>query len=485
MPSLVWSIASRFSPYGLCCLTVLAGCATALPLPKVAAPELVERVDVVPPVPVSTFAVLLGLNLRVLEPLLTDLLNTELPLRQADWTRVTGDGANPQVETRMQAKVDKLKLTVKGHVLQVQARFAYWGKARAQLATPFGKAWLSRGTDWGTEKHPGTVTLTLALTPSLSRAYALTTHSSLARVSFEAPPGDALCGKIVIKVCVPREQAAKEVHAALKRTIEEVSPQLLVELDRRLARETDVAAALALALGTLEHATPAPDGTWLKLTVEEIALGELTGKGARAGVPLELRMRTLFGSQEPDVVRELPERKDPQGVATDLTFDAALSFAQLSQSLSSGLSGVRDGPFRLSTLTVLGVSKSSGKLLMSLDLLRESEQLTLYAEAQPVLEGDRLVLSGVQLTEGSRRALSQLALHERVLIAALSKQASSTLTTLVTPHLEAVRAKVQTPLLLFGTLTLRFEGTPVIEGLRYAQQGLVVRVHGPARSELQ
>ena len=466
------------------CLMVLSACAKPLPLPQVAAPEIVERIDVVPPLPVSTFAVALGLDLRLLEPLLTDLLNTELPLRQADWTRVTEEGANPQVETRMQARVEKLKLGVKGNAVRIKARIAYWGEARAQLATPFGKAWLSRGTDWGTKKQPGSVLLTLTLEPKLSRAFGLSTHTTLERVSFEAPAGDALCGKIVIKVCVPREQAAKQVHAALKRAIEGASPQLLAEVDRRVARQSDVAGAVARALRTLEHATPSLDETWLKLTVSEVALGDVGGTEVRATLPLELSLRPQFGAQQPDVERTLPARSYPQGLLTQWVFDAPLPFQQVSQAMSQALTGIALQSFRVRKLEVLGVSKASGRLAFSLNMVRDQEELTVYAEADPVLQGDRLLLSAVQLTDSSRRALEPLELDQAALVAAVSQRGSLVLSEFGRRYLQALRGKLQAPLVLFGNLDLSFEGPPTFDTLRFARAGLVVRVHGRARSEL-
>ncbi len=466
-------------------VAVCAAC-VQLPLPKLPVPALVERRDKTPPLPVSTFALALGMDLSLLEPLLTELLNSELPLRQADWTRVTGDGANPQVDTRMQARVAKLKLGMKDGVLRIQARVAYWGKARAQLATPFGKAWLSRGTAWGTETSPGSVLVTLALTPTLSPTFALTTRITLEQVSFTAPAGDALCGRIVIKVCVPRAQAATEVHAQLKRAIEATSPQLLAELDRRVARATDVRSLLARTLRALAHATPSIEGSSLRLAVEEVAMGALGGQGARASLPLELQLRVLFDGAEPDVARELPTRRDPQGLSTDLTFDMAVSFDRLARDLSKALTGFTQDDFRVNKLDVLGVDKLSGRLVLALSLAREQGELTVYLEAEPKLRGDRLVLSsGVRFTTGSRAALRQVQLDESALLAEFAKDQGLALRTLGDEYLEAVRVKLQAPLVLFGSLSLRSEGVPTFSDLRHARQGLVVRMHARAHSELR
>jgi hypothetical protein len=436
-----------------------------------------ERVDPVPELPASTLSFGLSVDLSQLEPAFIDVLNTELPLRQTDWTRVTAAGANPEVETRMQARVEAATLSVEKGALRVAATVAYWGKARAQVKTPFGKAWLTRGTDWGTERQPGRAHLELELTPQLDAALRLSAKSRLTGLRFEAPAGGPLCGRVVIEVCVSREQAAKQVHAQLERAVRASAPSLLREVDRRLVREVDVAGVVRMGLSALERPSPGFDGQPLTFEIERVSVGALAGRGKRAQVPVQLVFRPRVGGPA-FATRPVLQGSTSLTPTSALTFDTQLSFAQLARVCATARPGEVVPPNAVEAVTILGASPDSDALLLELSVRRNEGSHALYAVATPSVDRSTLSLKEAQLTQPSRAAAKALRLDERDLAAFVQRRCAVDLGLLARQHLDVIEQKLAAPLILFATPRLSFRLPPTFEAPRFGADALVLRVSG-------
>lgn len=456
----------------------LLGCATRGPtaLPTVPQPAVAARVDPVPPVALSRLALPLELELGWLLPLVNQAAQKELKLEQADWTRVTAEGANPEVETRMQAALGQLGVSVGKGVVRVEVPVAYWGKVRAHASTPFGSVWLSKGTDWGTREAPGQVILDAELRPRIDGAFELTTRTSLAGVRFQAPKGDKLCTTTLVRICVSREDAAARVHAELEREIRKAAPRLLETVDARIAERVDLRKFVAHALSEL--ATPSGTES-LALRVEELALGPITGKGTLLRMTVELAFRvSAGGSAEKTEKVPLPPKGELRGVSSDLSYDLVVPFADLSELWTQQLGGSTVAGWSVAGCEVLGVDEGGPALVVALRLERgepAKQSLRVFAHVAAEPRAATLQLTSVRLSPESSAALAALAIPPEQVEAVLQQRAAFPLAEPAARQLAQIGHRLSALTLGLTPVALT-PGETRYQALGVARQGLLFRV---------
>jgi hypothetical protein len=453
----------------------LLGCASRAPtapptaLPSVPQPAVQARTDAAPPVPLSRLALPLELELAWLLPLVGQAVQKDLKLEQADWTRVTASGANPEVDTRMQAALGELGVSVGKGVVRIEVPVAYWGKVRARASTPFGSVWLTKGTEWGTREAPGQVILDVELRPRIDGAFELTTSSSLAGVRFQAPKGDKLCTTTLVRICISREDAAARVHAELEREIRKTAPKLLATVDARITERVDLRSFVGKALAGLA----APSGTeQLAVRVEELAVGPITGKGTRLRVNVELAFRVSSGgaAEKPP---KLPPKAELRGISSELSYDFGVSFAELSARWSEQLAGSAVADWSIARCEVLGPAATEAEgaaLLVALSLERHAQTLRVFARVVVEPQAAALQLTSVRLSAESSAALAALEVPPEGVESLLKERAARPLDAYAARQLAQVEQKL-------GALTLGL--SPVALRLGHAEyQALGVAGHG-------
>lgn len=421
------------------------------------------------------------LDLSWLLPMLSEVVQKELRLAQSEWTRVTAENANPEVETRMQAEVGALRVVVREGSVRVELPVAYFGKVRARAKTPFGSVWLSKGTDWGTREAPGLVVLEIEVRPSISRNFALSTKSTLLGVRFSAPKGEKLCTTTFVRVCISRDEAASRVHAELEREIRKVSPMLLRVVDARIGEQGHALHAF-LTHAVSEMAEPL-GAEQLRLSVDAFALGPVGGKDTRLRLDAELGFRASLFTPAPKQ-SVVPPKGELRGGSNELSYDAVLTFLELGQAWTQKLGQAAVRNVSVVGCEVLGSAQDGAALVLSLSLSRDEQTLKVFAHAELEQQGSALRLSKLAFTSESRAALDAMGVDEAELATLVKKAATASLADAATVQLKRIEQKLGALTLALTPLELKLEGAHY-EAVRPVFKALLVRVRAKPRVSLR
>lgn len=449
------------------------------PLPQVPKPAITERVDARAELPVSRLHLPLQTDLASYEPLLAEVLREHLTLRQKNWTRVTGPGVEPAVETLMEGRVEAPTLRVEGGAVRIDVTVSYWGEVRAQAKTRFGSMWLSRGTVWGTETNPGRIRLRLFVKPEVDAQFRLRTTTQLASVKLEAPTFDQVCTDTIIRVCISHERAVKYVHGQLDREIKKRARPLLAALDKEVTKRVDLRGALTIAHRALS--TPAAPGH-LWLGVERLGLGPLRGEGRVARLELELVFRPHWHAEPAAKPKSLPPKAPLTQAPNALTFDLILPFRELTKTLAQAAPSMRGERYRLMRIEALGASGGAG-LALALELDTKRGTHAIYVAAEPRVEGDALVFADARLSTDSQKLLDALDIDGDAFTAQFEQHAKVPLDTHARRQASDLQKRLALITLTFDAVALELE-EPRYSDVWFAKEALAVRVSSGAKTSI-
>jgi hypothetical protein len=450
-----------------------------LSLPPVPRPVVSERVDAAKPLPPSRLLVPLETDVSSYEPTLGEVLRESIVLYQEDWTRVSAPKDNLEVDTLIEARVGDPELRMDDNTALVQIPLTYWGKVRASARTRFGRIWLTKGVNWGTEKNPARVTLGISVKPAIDEYFRLRTKSKLAKLVLKAPKFARLCTSGRIRICLSQANTEKLVHGLVERRIRESATTFLGTLDRRVQQEADLRSALEVAVRVLGQ--PAGDDR-LSLSIDRMALSPLSGSGRRARLDLELLFQPRFGSAQSQY-RPVPKRTPLSKQPGFLAFDTEVSFRELSMLLGQSATGLASSGLTVSAVEVLGAAQESEGVVVLLTAVLNERTHLLYLLARPTADQGYLRFEGTRPTEPTASLLKALDIDAAALVSAFEAQSRVPLRPFADRKVASLQNRLALLTLAFAAVSLEFVA-PEFGAVSYAKTGLRVRVQGEGRAQL-
>jgi hypothetical protein len=464
---------------------VAAACAatTSLPprsnvLPSVPRPAIVTREDKPEPLPQSRLMVPLETDLSSYEPLLAEVLREHLVLYQDSWTKVSQPKANPEVETRMEARLDAPTLRIEGQSVHVEVPIRYWGELRSKARTPFGSLWLTRGTHWGNARNPGKITLAVSVKPEIDKAWRLRTKSKLDSLTLTAPRFETLCTTTGVRICLARAQAEKLVHTVLEGELRRRIALMLSALDQRIQQRIDLRTAVEMGFRALS--TPAgKEQLWL--AIDGMGMTALHGQNQMAQLDLELLFRPSWQDRR-GRRPTLPARGNPSKRENNIDFDLELHFAELSTALTQASAGTKLGAFDVTRFEALGPGNADG-LILALTASNAQATHTVYLNAQPRADQGWLRFEQLTLSKPSLALLSELDIDAQPLLAELEKRAQLPLLPLAQRRLGDLQNRLALLTLAFGAVSLELT-EPTFGAVGFARDALSLRVSSRVRAQV-
>jgi hypothetical protein len=448
-------------------------------LPTVVRPAIVERLELLKPLPASRLVVPLEADVSRYESVLGDVLRENISLSQDDWTPASAPKDPLEVETLIEARLGDPELRMQDNTVLVQVPLTYWGKLRVRARTRFGRIWLTKGANWGTEKNPGRIMLAVQMKATIDEYFRLRTKSKLATLKLKAPRFAKLCTSGGLRVCLSGAQAEKLVHALIERRIRESSVSFLTNLDQRVTQEADLRGAIETAVRVF--AQPAGDDR-LALRIERLSLAPLQGSGRRVRLEMELQFQARFGSTKSQA-RPVPRRTALSKQPGFLAFDTDVSFRELSVLLAHAMPDISGGGVQVDRLEVLGAAAESEGLVIFLSSVIGGHTYSLYLVGRPTTEQGYLRFENTRPTPSTAQLLGALELDAGALVRRVEDQARVPLR----PFADRKEASLQNRLALltlaFAAVSLEFV-TPEFGAVSYFPTGLSVRVQGEGRASV-
>lgn len=200
------------------------------------APEL-DKQPLPPPQPPLS---VLSASARVpARPYLRKLRDAARVKLGSTWVEVTKPGASPRVEVKYTATTERPTFELRGRVLTTTLPVAYHATVRARVRPPvgYGWIWITRGTEWGTKAAPHRLEIQLETVLDITDDWHVDTLTRLRELKFAKVPDGQVCLKNkVLKVCIPKANAARFVHKQLDATLRTQLQRELPKIDQR-ARE--------------------------------------------------------------------------------------------------------------------------------------------------------------------------------------------------------------------------------------------------------
>jgi hypothetical protein len=473
MGSLLWPLL-----FALACVKPAVP-AQPVVLPSVPRPAIIERSEPQKPLPPCRLVVPLEADLGSYEAMLGEVLRESIVLSQDDWTLVSAPKDALEVETQIEARIGAPALRMQDNTAIVQIPVQYWGKLRAQARTRFGRIWLTKGTNWGSEKNPGRIMVGIAVKPLVDEYFRLRTKSKLVSIKLKAPKFAKLCTSGRVRVCLLGRTAEKLVHTQIERRIRESSPGFLASLDGRVQQEADLRGALETAARVLGQ--PAGNDR-LALGIERLSLAPVRGSGRSVRLDVELTFRASFGSTKSQF-RPVPKRSSLSKQPGFLAFDTDVSFRELTALLGQIAPRLSDGALAVNHLEVLGAAEQGEGLVVALSSVIESHTFLLYLVARPTTDEGYLRFADTRATEKTAQLLAAFGLDAGALAERFEESARVPLRPFADRKVASLQNRLALLTLAFAAVTLEFV-KPEFGKVSYRPAGLRVRVEGEGRASV-